>query len=106
MSNKQQQEEVLDWHRADVIAALRKSGWTLSSLSKHVGLSRGTLAVALDRKYPKGEAIIAEAIGTAPQHIWPTRYAPKHRTPVTKPIVNAKQKNEHDSLSDRVMKAA
>lgn len=95
-----------DWHRADVIAALHKNGWTLSSLSKHVGLSRGTLAMALDRKYPKGEAIIAEAIGTAPSVIWPTRYAPKHRTPVSKQTVNGRKKNEHGSLSDRVVKAA
>lgn len=95
-----------DWHRADVIAALHKNGWTLSSLSKHVGLSRGTLAMALDRKYPKGEAIIAEAIGTAPSAIWPTRYAPKHRTLVSKQTVNARKKNEHDPLSDRVVRVA
>ncbi|ROD80150.1 hypothetical protein C4Z03_027390 [Klebsiella pneumoniae subsp. pneumoniae] len=29
---------------------------------------------ALDRRYPKGERIIASAIGVEPSEIWPSRY--------------------------------
>jgi len=62
-------------HRADIIAALRKSGWSLRKLSKHHDYSDPTtLKTALDRPWPKGERLIADAIGVPPSDIWPTRY--------------------------------
>lgn len=64
-----------DWHRADVKAALEKAGWSLRRLAAHHGYaSRCTLVHALDRPWPKGQALIAEAIGVAPETIWPSRY--------------------------------
>ncbi|ELD8602514.1 helix-turn-helix domain-containing protein [Enterobacter roggenkampii] len=64
-----------DWHRADIVAALHKQGWSLRRLSLHYGYkSAGALKNALDRPWPKGQQIIAEAIGIAPESIWPTRY--------------------------------
>ena len=39
-----------DWHSADIIAALKKQGLTLSELSRQSGLSSTTLNNALDRK--------------------------------------------------------
>lgn len=67
----------LDWHPADVIAALRKSGWTLRKLSLHHGYKPTTLDNALHRRWPKGQRLIAEAIGISPQDIWPGRYQGK-----------------------------
>lgn len=64
-----------DWHRADIIAELRKKGTTLASLSRNAGLNARTLNNALDRRYPKGERIIASAIGVEPAEIWPSRYS-------------------------------
>jgi Ner family transcriptional regulator len=65
----------LDWHRADIVAALRKTGWSLRKLSAHHGYaSPSTLTHALDRPWPKGEKLIAAAIGVALELIWPTRY--------------------------------
>lgn len=64
----------MDWHKTDVIAALRKKGTSLAALSRQSGLSSSTLANALDRPWPKGELIIAEAIGISPEIIWPSRY--------------------------------
>ncbi|WP_437612010.1 helix-turn-helix domain-containing protein [Erwinia sp. V71] len=64
-----------DWHRADVIAALKKKGVSLAALSRGVGLNSRTLNNALERRYPKGERIIAAAIGVEPSEIWPSRYA-------------------------------
>ncbi|WP_262215964.1 helix-turn-helix domain-containing protein [Serratia ficaria] len=64
-----------DWHRADFVAAIRKRGKTMRDLSKAAGLSADTLKNALDRKYPKGERLIAEAIGEEPATIWPSRYS-------------------------------
>jgi Ner family transcriptional regulator len=63
-----------DWHRADIIAALRKSGTPLAVLSRSHGYSSTTLQNALNSKWPKGERIIAEALGLEPAEIWPSRY--------------------------------
>ncbi|EBZ5784850.1 transcriptional regulator [Salmonella enterica subsp. enterica serovar Lawndale] len=63
-----------DWHSADIIAALKKRGTSLSAVSRKSGLASSTLANALIRRWPKGERLIAEALGTAPEQIWPSRY--------------------------------
>ncbi|MCO9809335.1 helix-turn-helix domain-containing protein, partial [Salmonella enterica subsp. enterica serovar Mbandaka] len=38
-----------DWHPADIIAALKKRGTSLSALSRQAGLASSTLANALIR---------------------------------------------------------
>lgn len=43
-----------DWHPADVIAALKKKGTTLSAVSREAGLASSTLGNALARHWPKG----------------------------------------------------
>lgn len=63
-----------DWHPADIIAALRKKGTTLAAVSRASGLSSSTLSNALSRSWPKGEMLIAQAIGVQPSIIWPSRY--------------------------------
>lgn len=63
-----------DWHRAQIRAALEMKGTNLRTLSLKAGLARDTLRNALDRRWPKGELIIAEAIGVTPDVIWPSRY--------------------------------
>ncbi len=71
-----------DWHRADVVAALHKRGWSLRELSRQNELSPGTLKSALDAPYPKAERIIAQALEMKPEEIWPERYAKRNFTPV------------------------
>ncbi|TNI12729.1 helix-turn-helix domain-containing protein [Aeromonas veronii] len=63
-----------DWHRVDIVAALHKLGYSIRQLSVDAGLKPDTLKNALARPYPKGERIIADAIGTDPEQIWPSRY--------------------------------
>lgn len=63
-----------DWHRADIIAAVRKTGTTLQKLSRNFGWNRTTLGNALYNPYPKYERLIAEHLGITPQEIWPSRY--------------------------------
>lgn len=63
-----------DWHQADIIAALRKKGTTLAAASRAAGLSSSTLANTLTRPWPKGEMLIAKAIGVPAAQIWPSRY--------------------------------
>ena len=64
-----------DWHRADILAELRKNGWSLRSLAEEGNVSYNTLKSALDRPYPKMERLIANAIGVAPEVIWAGRNA-------------------------------
>ncbi|MBV4368529.1 helix-turn-helix domain-containing protein [Erwiniaceae bacterium CMYE1] len=66
-----------DWHPADIIAGLRKKGTSLSAVSREAGLASSTLANALNRRWPKGERLIAEALGVQPEQIWPSRYRPE-----------------------------
>lgn len=78
-----------DWHRADIVAALHKNGWSLRKLSEQSGLKAGTLKSALDRPYLKAEEIIAKAIGVDAKEIWPERYAKRNFTPVLSPMVRS-----------------
>lgn len=66
-----------DWHSADIIAAIKKKGSSLSQISRSVGLNSSTLNNALSRRWPKGERIIAEFLGVVPSEIWPSRYNEK-----------------------------
>ncbi|EBP4523561.1 transcriptional regulator [Salmonella enterica subsp. enterica serovar Westminster] len=69
-----------DWHPADIIAALKKRGTSLSALSRQAGLASSTLANTLIRHWSKGEKLIAEKLGVAPEQIWPSRYRkPEYR---------------------------
>lgn len=64
-----------DWHPADVVASLRKAGWSLQQLAFHHGYTcRQGFSHALHNPYPKVEALIAEALNTSPTVIWPSRY--------------------------------
>lgn len=67
-----------DWHPAEIVAALRKKGTSVSAVSRECGLSSSTLANALNRPWPKGEMILALAIGVDAAEIWPSRYYEKN----------------------------
>ena len=69
-----------DWHRAEIVCELRKRGWSLRRLGVANGLSVHSLKAALDKPWPNGERIIADAIGVAPEDIWPSRYIDIERT--------------------------
>lgn len=64
-----------DWHPADILAALRKAGWSLGRLAFVHGLKDSSgLSIAMTRSFPKGEKRIADALGLHPKEIWPSRY--------------------------------
>lgn len=77
-------QQPTDWHPADVVAALRKAGWSLRKLSAHHGYSPNAIKHANVRPYPKAERLIAQAIGVEPWDIWPTRYDADHQ-PLSRP---------------------
>lgn len=77
-----------DWHHADIIAAVKKAGWSLRALSIHHGYAPGTLRNALRTRYPNAERVIADVIGVTPSDIWPSRYTPQNFTPVlSQPLI-------------------
>lgn len=79
--------EKTDWHPADIIAELRKRRTSLAAVSRAAGLSSSTLANTLSRPWPKGEWLIADAIGVHPAEIWPSRYY----DPQTDKMIDRKQ---------------
>ena len=66
----------MDWHPADVLAALKKRGHSLAGLSVANGYHPTAAGKALKRSWPAMEAIIAAALELAPAVIWPSRYGP------------------------------
>lgn len=66
--------EPSDWHRADILAAVKKRGSSMVALLRGSGLADSTLSNVLHRRWPKGERIVAEFIDVPPEQIWPTRY--------------------------------
>lgn len=75
-----------DWHKADILAALKKKKISMAGLSREHGLSSSTLLNALSREWPIGELIIANAIGVSPQEIWPSGYFEKDSSPINRVI--------------------
>jgi Ner family transcriptional regulator len=67
-----------DWHPADVLAALKKRGKSLSGVSLTHGYHATAAGKALKHPWPAVEALIAAAIGLPPEEIWPSRYTRRH----------------------------
>jgi Ner family transcriptional regulator len=63
-----------DWHPADVLAALKKRGKTLSGLSQANGYHPTAAGKALKKPWPAMEKLIAAELGLKPGDIWPSRY--------------------------------
>jgi len=60
-----------NWHRAEVIAAIRKRDMSLSELSRRHGFTYGVLHTALRTPYPRYNLIIADFLGLKRHEIWP-----------------------------------
>ncbi len=71
---KTPKKRAADWHPADIVAALRKLGWSLTQLSLQHGYASKALSLATQKPYPKAEKIIADTLGVRPDQIWPSRY--------------------------------
>ncbi len=77
MSVRKTPQRGSDWHPADIKAEVEKAGTSLRKLSVANGYNPHALKDVLRRSWPKGEEIVAGAIGRTPQEIWPSRYAKK-----------------------------
>ena len=90
MQKKSASIVLADWHPADIKAELNKKGLTLRALSLANNMHQDSLKNTLRMRYPRGERIIAEALGYEPEQIWPSRYIElnyKIRSPLK--VINA-----------------
>lgn len=83
--------DLKDWHWEDVLAAIRKRGWSLRQIAAEEGYAHGNvLGEAKRRPYPAAEAILASYAGEShPSVIWPSRYdtnGQPNRRPGPKPM--------------------
>jgi Ner family transcriptional regulator len=76
--NAEQEPKKEDWHPADVLAALKKRGKSLSGLSRTHGYHATAAGKALKKPWPALEALIAAELGLEPEDIWPSRYDRPH----------------------------
>lgn len=61
-----------DMHPADVIAALHKRGTSLRKIAQENGYSH--IQRVLTRRWLAAEQLVAKALDTSPQALWPSRY--------------------------------
>ncbi|EMD1175021.1 helix-turn-helix domain-containing protein [Vibrio harveyi] len=57
--------------------ALEDVGTSVRAISISKGKAPGTYYMVWNNTYHKAQEAIAEALGIAPQEIWPSRYLPK-----------------------------
>ncbi len=53
---------------------LKETGITLSELGIQHGFSSSAVSIALRKRQPFVQAVIAQQLGMRPQDIWPSRY--------------------------------
>jgi len=80
MSKSKTHPAFQDWHRQDVLAAIRKRGISAAELARRNGYSNpATFYNVFKVPYPKVQKIIAEYLGVPANEIWPSRYADKEQ---------------------------
>ena len=63
-----------DWHPEIIKAELHRRGITLRALSVEAGYKPDSLKSVLRVPCVSYEQIVADALGTEPEAIWPSRY--------------------------------
>lgn len=68
---------VTTWHPQDIIAEIRKRGWTHQKIADHLGLSRSTVTLSIRTGSSViVRAFIARLIGAQEEELWPFRFPP------------------------------
>jgi Ner family transcriptional regulator len=62
---------ITGWHRADVLAEVRKRGSTLAAIAATKGLARQTMYWAFIRPNLRANRAIAEFLGVPLNELWP-----------------------------------
>lgn len=59
------------WHRADILAAVRKRGSSIAEIARNVGLARQTLYWAFIFPRIRANRAIADFLGVSMHELWP-----------------------------------
>ncbi|MBF1995314.1 helix-turn-helix domain-containing protein [Serratia symbiotica] len=63
-----------DWHPEIIKAEIHKRGLSFRTLSLNAGYSRDSLKSVLRTPCKPYQQVVADALGIAPEVIWPSRY--------------------------------
>jgi len=69
-----QEVKRVDWHSADIKAALNKKGWSFARIAREYGYAVNSPNQVLRSQWASMEEIITRIIGVRPWQIWPSRY--------------------------------
>ena len=74
---------VVVWHPQDIIAEIRKRGWTHQKIADHLGVSRSTVTQSIKTASSRKVCgFISELIGIPQAALWPFKVvAPPPKTP-------------------------
>ncbi len=90
-----------DWPPEKVKAAIYAKGVSMEALAIGAGRSASVVRIALKRKCPTGERVVAELLGIPAHEIWPSRYHPDGRSnsrPTVPAEVTAKRRAAHRQI--------
>lgn len=59
------------WHRADILAAVRKKGSNLASIARSIGLAPQSMYWAMISPHARANLAVAEFLGVPASTIWP-----------------------------------
>ncbi len=66
---------VLGWHPQDIIAAIKKQGWTHQQIADHLEISRATVSLGVRTGCsPVVRKFVANLIGVSEQELWTHRF--------------------------------
>jgi lambda repressor-like predicted transcriptional regulator len=65
---------VADWHPENIKAEIHKRGLSFRALSLRAGYQKDSLKSVLRTPCKPYQQIVADALGVAPEEIWPSRY--------------------------------
>jgi Ner family transcriptional regulator len=84
-------KQIEGWHRADILAAVRKRGSTLADIARSVGLARQTMYWAMSTA-PRLRAnkAIADFLGVSLHELWPHWFDEDGKLISTQPLPRPK----------------
>ncbi|MBY6243923.1 helix-turn-helix domain-containing protein [Methylosinus sp. Sm6] len=98
------------WHRADILAEVRKRGSTLAGIARSVGLSRHSVYWAMITPHPRANLAVAEFLGVSASTLWPQWFDEDgkliSKTPLPRPRPRLEPSPRHSSASSPRQTAA
>jgi len=80
-----------DWPAEKVRGRLVEMGVTLRDIERSAGAPMDSIRTALVRGFPKGEVLIADALGIPKEQIWPSRWEKRRQQQEKKALIKRGQ---------------